>query len=78
MRVRAEHQASLVCLVSVESRVAKDHPLRKVKQLTDAALMQLNPVLTGMYSPVGRKSIPPESLGQNGGLLRANTVSRLA
>lgn len=52
----------MLCLVSVESRLARSHPLRRVKRLCDEALDELSPVFDAMYSEIGRASIPPESL----------------
>jgi transposase len=62
MRGTKAPQSSMICLVSPESRIPERHPLRAVKQLVDAALKDLAPVFEGMYSNVGRPSIPPESL----------------
>jgi hypothetical protein len=38
------------------------HPLRSIKAYTDSALKQIRPVLDGIYSQIGRPSIPPEGL----------------
>jgi hypothetical protein len=45
---------------NAEQRVPKGHLLRRIKALADAALAQLSPRFDGMYSTVGRPSIPPE------------------
>jgi len=52
----------MVMLMSPESRVPKDHPIRRIKKLADDALAKLSPVFDEMYSTVGRPSIPPERL----------------
>jgi transposase len=52
----------MLCLMSVESRVPADHPLRGVKSLAEAALRQLSPVFDAMYAQMGRPSVPPERL----------------
>lgn len=52
----------MVMLMSPESRVPKDHPIRRIKKLADEALAKLSPVFDEMYSAVGRPSIPPERL----------------
>lgn len=52
----------MVCLVSVEDRIPKDHPLRPLKKLADAALKELSPIFDEMYAKSGRRSIPPERL----------------
>ena len=48
--------------VSLERRVAADHPLRKIRALVDRALERMEPVLKRMYAERGRPSIAPERL----------------
>lgn len=60
----------MICLVSPESRVPDEHPLREIKQLTDTALRRLSPVFDAMYAATGRPSVPPEQL-LKGSLLMA-------
>lgn len=48
--------------LSPEARVAKDHPLRPIRAMTDKALAELDPLFARMYSKIGRPSIPPEQL----------------
>jgi transposase len=62
MRGLDKKQASMLCLLSPESRVPTDHPLRSIKKLADAALSELSPTFDAMYSATGRPSIPPERL----------------
>lgn len=62
MRGEVQKQSSMLCLVSPESKVPHDHPLRGIKKLADEALKQLSPVFDQMYAAGGRKSIPPERL----------------
>lgn len=62
MRGEAPKQSSMLCLVSPESMVPHDHPLRPIKKLADEALAELSPVFDEMYARGGRKSIPPERL----------------
>ena len=52
----------MLFLQSAEAVVPKRHPIRKVKELTDAALRQLSPVFDAMYAVSGRDSVPPERL----------------
>jgi transposase len=54
--------------------VPKEHPLRRVKELADAALTQLSPLLDEMYSEIGRPSIPPERLLKASLLMALYTV----
>lgn len=62
MRGKAPKQSSMLCLMSPEERVPKDHPLRKVKSLADDALAKLSPTFDAMYSETGRPSVAPERL----------------
>jgi transposase len=62
MRGEAPKQSSMLCLVSPESMVPHDHPLRAIKKLADEALAQLSSLFDEMYAEGGRKSIPPERL----------------
>ena len=48
--------------VTLEQRVAADHPLRTVRILVDRALKRIDAELSSMYSRTGRPSIAPEKL----------------
>jgi len=52
----------MLCLVSPESRVPPQHPLRAIKVLADTALRQMSPQFDVMYASTGRPSVPPERL----------------
>jgi len=62
MRGEAPKQSSMLCLVSPESMVPHEHPLRPIKKMADRALEELSPLFDEMYASTGRKSIPPERL----------------
>ena len=62
MRGQPIAQTSMLCLLSLESRIAADHPLRGIKALADAALCRLSADFDAMYADCGRPSIPPERL----------------
>jgi len=47
---------------SLEERIAKGHPIRRIKDLADGALSQLGEVFDAMYADKGRPSVPPERL----------------
>ncbi len=55
-------QDALFSTVSPESRVPKDHPLRPIRAMTDAALRELDQDFDALYAESGRDSIPPEKL----------------
>jgi transposase len=62
MRGHVNPQAHMFSYFSPEERVPATHPLRSIKAYTDSALKQIRPVLGGIYSTIGRPSIPPERL----------------
>ncbi len=57
MRGRPNPQRSMLAIVDLEERVPKDHPLRRIKAVADAALERLSPEFDRMYA-----SVPPERL----------------
>lgn len=56
------NQSPMFSYLSPEERVPADHPLRVIRKITDEALQAMSRRLTGLYSPLGRRSIPPEKL----------------
>ena len=48
--------------MNLEERVPKQHPLRKIKAVVDAALVTLDTDFAALYAADGRPSIPPERL----------------
>jgi transposase len=62
MRGADDKQASMFSLISPEARVPADHPLRRIKKLTEEILAGLSSTFDAMYSATGRPSIPPERL----------------
>ena len=62
MRGRPHPQRSMLTIVDLEERVPRDHPLRRIKEVADAALARLSPEFDRMYARVGRASVPPERL----------------
>jgi hypothetical protein len=53
---------ALFSYVSCEARVAKDHPLRAIREIVNAALAVLSPEFEKLYARLGRLSIAPEKL----------------
>ena len=62
MRGTDHQQSSMFSYISAEQRVPKDHPLRAMRAMTDAALAELSPQFDALYASTGRPSIPPEKL----------------
>jgi transposase len=67
-------QALMFTTISPDQRVPAEHPLRRVKALCEAALLELSSVFDGMYSETGRPSIPPERLLKSSVLMALYTV----
>jgi transposase len=62
MRGQDIQQSAMFSYLSPEKRVPADHPLRKIREITDGILVQLSSAFSKMYSDIGRPSIPPEKL----------------
>jgi transposase len=62
MRGADNEQSSMFSYISVEQRVPKEHPLRAIRTMADAALKKLDGRFGCMYAAIGRPSIPPERL----------------
>lgn len=64
-------QAALFSYRSLEERIPKAHPLRKLRVVVDAILTTMDAELDALYATTGRDSIPPERL------LRASLIQTL-
>ena len=62
MRGREQKSEGLFSYVRLEERIARDHPLRAIRALTDEVLALMNASFEAIYSDNGRPSIPPELL----------------
>lgn len=62
MRGDYQEGGDLFSYVSLEQRIPKRHPIRKMRKLMDEALANLDPVFNEIYAENGRPSIPPERL----------------
>src|ERR687888_2144078 len=62
MRGDEDAQAEVWSYIPLEQRVPADHPLRPMRAMVDAVLVELSPQFNRLYSRVGRPSIPPEHL----------------
>ena len=62
MRGTDKQQLGVFSYISVEDRVPRNHPLRGIRSIVDAALQDLDRVLGAMYAKTGRNSIAPEKL----------------
>ena len=62
MRGSDDRTGSLFSYVNLEARVRRDHPLRTIREVADAALSDLSRAFTALYTDFGRPSIAPEKL----------------
>jgi transposase len=62
MRGSDERTGSLFSFVDLEARVPVRHPLRKIRQIVNAALASLDGDFSKLYASDGRPSIAPERL----------------
>ena len=63
--MRGEHQDTQIEMYSyipLEKRVPANHPLRKLKEIIDSVLEEMDKDFDALYSHTGRPSIPPEML----------------
>jgi transposase len=64
-------QAAMFSYRTLEQRIPKSHPLRKLRVLVDTILATLSDDFDALYAETGRASIPPERL------LRASLIQTL-
>jgi hypothetical protein len=62
MRGSDQENGSLFSYISMEDRIAEDHPLRSIRKMVDIVLKEMESLFTKMYSHEGRPSIAPEKL----------------
>lgn len=62
MRGSDERSGSLFSYVDIEARIARDHPLRLIREVVNEALAQLDAAFAKLYAPEGRPSVAPERL----------------
>jgi len=62
MRAHDYDQSRMYSYLSPEEFVPVDHPLRLIREITDEALRSLSRRFGGLYSRLGRRSVPPEKL----------------
>jgi len=62
MRGKVEKQITMLSSLTPDQLVPRDHPIRHIKPIVDAALNELSPTFSRMYAEMGRPSIPPEHL----------------
>ena len=74
MRGEAGRQETLMLGLTPDGFVPRDHPLRRIKPLTDSVLARMSPLFDELYAAGGRPSIPPEHLLKSSLLIAFYTV----
>ena len=64
MRGKDESSGGLFSYVDLQARVPRGHPLRAIRDLTNAALVEMSGEFEALYSRTGRPGIAPEKLLQ--------------
>src|ERR1700759_5137702 len=64
MRGVDRHNERLFSYVRPDSRIPRDHPLRSIRRISDAALAMLSDQFDALYAKEGRPSIPVALLVQ--------------
>jgi transposase len=62
MRGDDDQQSGMFSYVTMEQRIAADHPSRAIRGMVDRALQQMDAELSKLYAATGRPSIAPERL----------------
>ena len=62
MRGEEELQEEMFSYGSLSQRVPPDHPLRRIREMSDEAIRSLETRFEQMYSHMGRPSVPPEQM----------------
>jgi transposase len=62
MRGSSERQLAMLSSLSPEDLIPADHPIRRIRVVVDAVLVELDDEFDAMYATSGRPSVPPEAL----------------
>jgi transposase len=62
MRGKPEQQLAMLMSLSTEDLIPKDHPIRRIREVVDEVLVEMDGEFDAMYSLIGRPSVPPEQL----------------
>jgi hypothetical protein len=53
---------AILTTLSPEDLIPADHPIRRIRAVLDAVLVELDDEFAAMYASTGRPSVPPEQL----------------
>lgn len=57
-----ETQIEMYSYIPLETRIPAKHPLRKIREIVDSVLKEMDKEFNALYSHTGRPSVPPEML----------------
>ena len=61
MRGTPDRQLSMLSSLSTEDLIPADHPIRRIREVVDQVLAEMDSMFEAMYSTKGRPSVPPEA-----------------
>jgi len=73
MRGLDHPQSGMFSYISAERRVPKDHPLRAIRVMVDAALKESSWRFDALYASSGRPSIAPDTMAPQNRVVFPNT-----
>ena len=62
MRGAPDLQMAMLTTISPEDLIPRNHPIRRIREVVDGVLVELDGEFEAMYSAIGRPSVPPEQL----------------
>ena len=62
MRGLPDPQLAMLTTLQPGDVIPADHPIRRIRKVVDAVLVELDDEFTAMYARSGRPSVPPEQL----------------
>ena len=62
MRGTLDRQLAMLSLLSTEDLIPADHPIRRIREVVEVVLDDLDGAFDDMYAATGRRSVPPEML----------------
>ena len=62
MRGKQVRQLAMLSSLSPEDLIPSEHPIRRIRQVVDVVLAELDGEFQAMYASGGRPSVPPEQL----------------
>lgn len=62
VRGKPEKQLAILTSLSTEDLIPADHPIRRIRGVIEEVLAELDSEFEGIYSRIGRPSVPPEQL----------------